>query len=67
MFVLVAMLYFNLILPPTFRETNWFGFLDSEPIRLFLSVIACFLIYSAGSFGLNVIVFTPKPKEREKE
>ena len=64
--LLLAILYYCLILPRSVAD-SWLGFLDSEPMRLFAIVTACLLFYYAGNFGLNQVIFNPKPKEREKE
>jgi hypothetical protein len=66
-FVLLAVLYFCLEFPKSINPVTWMGLLDSEPVRLFATVPACFLLYSAGSYALNQFIFHPKPKEQEKE
>ena len=67
LFALLFLLYFDLILPRSVQGSQWLVLLDSEPVRLFITVPVCFMLYAAGNFGLNVVIFTPKPKEKEKE
>jgi DNA-directed RNA polymerase subunit RPC12/RpoP len=64
--LLLALFYYCLVLPDQIRH-GWLGFLDSEPMRLFATVPACFMLFTAGNFALNQIMFNPKPKEKEKE
>lgn len=42
-------------------------FLDAEALRMWVTIIALFNVFGFGSYGLNKVVFDPKPKEKEKE
>jgi DNA-directed RNA polymerase subunit RPC12/RpoP len=65
-FLLLALLYYCLIFPRQVAD-SWLDFNDSEPMRLFAIVISCFLLFWAGSYSMGQFIFSPKPKEREKD
>ena len=63
---LLSILYYCLVLPYHVADSWLSWWLDSEPTRLFYTTINMMLMYWAGNWGLQHVIFKPKPPEREK-
>jgi DNA-directed RNA polymerase subunit RPC12/RpoP len=47
------------------KEADWYGFLDSLGIKLWLCIVSVFFMWVAGKFAVKRLVFHPTPPEVE--
>jgi hypothetical protein len=48
------------------RENDWYGFIDSLGIKLWLCIVSVFFMWVAGKFAVKRLVFHPTPPEVEE-
>jgi hypothetical protein len=66
-FDVVGLLYLCLVLPSSIDRESWMAFLDSEPIRLWSTIINLFLLWAAAYFCYQRFIVHPTPPEKEKK
>ncbi len=63
----IGLLWLCLILPYTIDPDSWTSMFNSEPIRLWTTVINLFLLWTAGYFCYQRFLIHPRPPEKEKD
>jgi hypothetical protein len=64
---IIGLLYLCLVVPYTVDKDSWMAFLNSEPIRLWSTIINLGLLWAAGFFCYQRFILNPSPPEKEKK